>query len=480
MDASLSSAPSSLVPEPPLQIVIFPWLAYGHMLPNLELAERLASRGHRVSFVSTPANIARLPAPRGVDFVPLRLPRVEGMVDGAENTTDAPDLRALFVAFDGLVAPFAEFVAARCADAATRPDWIIVDPFLHFATAAAAEHGVPCVMLLPSAPFLAAMACGARHRAELTAASVFEQPTLQAGPPAGMGKHEWQWISGLHGPIGASGVSFARRCILTLEKCAFTAMRSCPEWEREGFPLAAALLGKPVVPLGLLAPSPDGNRAASVNSEHATVRWLDAQPPSSVLYVALGSIVSLSVLQVHELVLGLELAGTRFLLVLHKPGGDPDTDALPAGFRERTLGRGLVTVEWVPQISILGHAAVGAFLTHCGRNSLAEGLRHGQPLILLPIFVDQWTNATFMEGRKVGVRVARDDDDGSFDRHGIAGAVRAVMIDQDARKVFVENAKKMQGIVADKGLQERYTGEFILHLRSYTNAGYCSISSCKT
>ncbi|GJM96324.1 hypothetical protein PR202_ga13148 [Eleusine coracana subsp. coracana] len=36
----------------PMHVVIFPWLAFGHLLSGLELARRLASRGHRVSFVS--------------------------------------------------------------------------------------------------------------------------------------------------------------------------------------------------------------------------------------------------------------------------------------------------------------------------------------------------------------------------------------------------------------------------------------------
>uniref|UniRef100_A0A453M791 Uncharacterized protein n=1 Tax=Aegilops tauschii subsp. strangulata TaxID=200361 RepID=A0A453M791_AEGTS len=102
--------------------------------------------------------------------------------------------------------------------------------------------------------------------------------------------------------------------------------------------------------------------AAACAGQHATVRWLDAQPPGSVLYVALGSEVPLRVEQVHELALGLELAGTRFLWALRKAssaGAAVDTDILPPGFQERTRGQGLVTTAWVPQMSILAHAAVG-------------------------------------------------------------------------------------------------------------------------
>ncbi|KAB8094949.1 hypothetical protein EE612_022459 [Oryza sativa] len=104
-----------------LHLVIFPWLAFGHVLPYLELAERVASRGHRVSFVSTPRNIARLlpvspaVAPR-VDLVVLPLPHVDGLSVGAECTNDVPSdkFELLWKAFDALAPPFAEFLGAAC------------------------------------------------------------------------------------------------------------------------------------------------------------------------------------------------------------------------------------------------------------------------------------------------------------------------------------------------------------------------------
>jgi hypothetical protein len=481
MDAAAGSLPSHTSWRP-LRIVLCPWLAFGHILPYLELAERLASRGHRVSFVSTPRNLVRLPPRRhAIDLVALPLPRVEGLPDGAECTNDVPGdkLGPLFDAFDVLAAPFAEYLAAACAAAGgERPDWVLADTLSHWASAVAYEHGVPCAMLQPTAAVIAALGCGASERAELAAASVFEQLVAVERRDVAMPRFEWEKIAALCAPFGASGMSILRRAALNLERCTIAAIRSCPEWEPDSFPLAANLLGKPLVPIGLLPPSPDGGRhSADAHGDDAAVRWLDAQPPKSVVYLALGSEVPLPVELVHELALGLELAGTRFLWALRKPGGVAEADVLPHGFEERIHGRGMVTMGWVPQITILAHGAVGAFLTHCGRSSLIEGLLHGHPLIMLPIATDQGSNARLMERRKVGLQVPRDEDNGSFDRHGVASAVQAVMVDEDTRRVFVVNALKMQEVVADKELHERYIDEFVQQLRSYITDGNSSIAA---
>jgi hypothetical protein len=72
-----------------------------------------------------------------------------------------------------------------------------------------------------------------------------------------------------------------------------------------------------------------------------------------------------------------------------------------------------------------------------------------------------------MEARKVGVQVPRNEDDGSFSREDVAGAVRAVLVDEETRKIFVTNAKRMEEIVADSECHEKYIDDFIQKLRSY-------------
>ncbi|EEE57274.1 hypothetical protein OsJ_07321 [Oryza sativa Japonica Group] len=389
----------------PLHVVVFPWLAFGHLLPALELAGRLASRGLRVSFVSTPRNIARLRRPcPSVEFVELPLPRVDGLPDGAEATTDVPDhmSSALWKASDGLTAPFSAFLDAAAA-AGNKVDWLILDGMLSWAAASAADRKVPCVLMMP----YTATAC-AHFGVPDEARDADRFPS-----------------------------AIARRFVSAFRSSELLAVRSCVEFEPESVPLLSNIFGKPVVPIGLLPPP---------------------QAP-------------LTAEQRRELALGLELSGAPFLWALRKPhGGDDDGGLLPPGFEERTRGRGMVKTEWVPQLKILAHAAVGAFLTHCGHSSVIEGLRFGHPLVMLPLFLDQFTNASYLEGaRGVGVQVARDGEHGgAFDRDGVAAAVRAAVVDEESKKALAANAGKMGEVVADTECHERCIDAFIQQLRSYT------------
>uniref|UniRef100_J3LRX9 Uncharacterized protein n=1 Tax=Oryza brachyantha TaxID=4533 RepID=J3LRX9_ORYBR len=360
------------------------------------------------------------------------------------------------IAFDGLGVSFSEFLRTASAD------WVIVDVFHHWGSAAAVEHKVPCAMLLLSSAHMISSISERRPESAESPAAAGEgrpaaAPTFEAARRKLIRKKD------------SSGMSLAERFFLTLSRSNLVVVRSCAELEPETVPLLSTVRGKPVAFLGLMPPSPDGRRGgvSHEGGEDDPVRWLDAQPAESVVYVALGSEAPLLVEKVHELALGLELAGTRFLWALRKPAGVSDADLLPAGFRERTGGRGLVATRWVPQLSILAHAAVGAFLTHCGWSSTIEGLMFGRPLIMLPISGDQGPNARLIQAKKAGLQVPRNDGDGSFDREGVAAVVRAVAVAEESRRVFRANAKKLQEIVADMACHDGYIDGFIQQLKSY-------------
>ncbi|RYR60703.1 hypothetical protein Ahy_A04g017760 isoform B [Arachis hypogaea] len=95
-----------------LHIVMFPFLAFGHILPFYELAKLLAQKGHKISFISTPRNIKRLPKPPlnlqpFLELIELPLPQVENLPQNAESTMDIPHHMVPYLkkAFDGLEEP---------------------------------------------------------------------------------------------------------------------------------------------------------------------------------------------------------------------------------------------------------------------------------------------------------------------------------------------------------------------------------------
>ncbi|TVU46024.1 hypothetical protein EJB05_05540, partial [Eragrostis curvula] len=99
-------------------------------------------------------------------------------------------------------------------------------------------------MLLPSAALIA----GWTVRSSI-AGSVFDQSAAVDERPSEVPRYEWEGKAYFYINHGASGMSIAQRISLTLQKCTVAAIRSCPEWKPEVFPLVPKLLGKPVVPL---------------------------------------------------------------------------------------------------------------------------------------------------------------------------------------------------------------------------------------
>ncbi|WVF68586.1 hypothetical protein IAT40_003355 [Kwoniella sp. CBS 6097] len=68
-------------------------------------------------------------------------------------------------------------------------------------------------------------------------------------------------------------------------------------------------------------------------------------------------------------------------------------------------GRGKV-FEWVPQMKVLKHPAVGVFMTHAGYGSLTEAIIAGVPILTLPFIGDQPAlSAHFTKIRKIGIQL---------------------------------------------------------------------------
>ncbi|CAD6224220.1 unnamed protein product [Miscanthus lutarioriparius] len=120
--------------------------------------------------------------------------------------------------------------------------------------------------------------------------------------------------------------------------------------------------------------------------------WLDERPARSVVYVSFGSLATPSSAQMVEVAEGLCSSGKDFLWVVRAS----ETPKIPGGFADKARGRGRA-VTWCPQLEVLAHPAVGSFVTHCGWNSTMEALGIGVPMIAMPQWSDQPTNAKYIE-----------------------------------------------------------------------------------
>ncbi|KAL4558545.1 hypothetical protein LXL04_036746 [Taraxacum kok-saghyz] len=77
-----------------LHLVMFPFLAFGHISPFVQLSNKLSTySGVRISFLAASANVHRIETMlnrnAATKIIPITLPHVDGLPEGVENTADA-------------------------------------------------------------------------------------------------------------------------------------------------------------------------------------------------------------------------------------------------------------------------------------------------------------------------------------------------------------------------------------------------------
>ncbi|KAI3876039.1 hypothetical protein MKX03_026275 [Papaver bracteatum] len=169
--------------------------------------------------------------------------------------------------------------------------------------------------------------------------------------------------------------------------------------------------------------------------QHCVLSWLDSKKTNSVLYICFGSVSRISNDQLVEIAMGLEDSEVPFVWVIRKLENDDKQMPLPEGFEDIIKGNGLIITGWAPQVLILDHPAVGGFMTHCGWNSVLEGITAGVPLITWPVFGEQFHNQKFVtEVARIGIQVGVekwnfwiDEKNASVKKEKIVKAVTQLM-----------------------------------------------------
>ncbi|KAI4967395.1 hypothetical protein ZWY2020_027868 [Hordeum vulgare] len=170
-----------------------------------------------------------------------------------------------------------------------------------------------------------------------------------------------------------------------------------------------------------------------------------------------------------ELATALESTGRPFIRAFRPSMGfdvDGGEECLPEGFeaRARAASRGLLLHGWAPQVRILAHGSTGAFLSHCGWNSVLESLTHGVPIIGWPLSAEQFYNVTMLaEEWGACVELTRGNDPKSpvAESREVAEVIETVMGDTAMRRRVSEVREVMRRAWAEDGGSSRAAlGEF--------------------
>jgi UDP:flavonoid glycosyltransferase YjiC (YdhE family) len=88
------------------------------------------------------------------------------------------------------------------------------------------------------------------------------------------------------------------------------------------------------------------------------------------------------------------------------------------------LAPNMVGAELLPQPAILPH--VDLVVTHGGNNTVTECFHFGKPMVLLPLFWDQYDNAQRMDELGLGIRLAPYEMEGDE----LRGAIKRLLEDR--------------------------------------------------
>uniref|UniRef100_A0A914UQG0 UDP-glucuronosyltransferase n=1 Tax=Plectus sambesii TaxID=2011161 RepID=A0A914UQG0_9BILA len=75
----------------------------------------------------------------------------------------------------------------------------------------------------------------------------------------------------------------------------------------------------------------------------------------------------------------------------------------------KSVPNNVLITSWIPQMDLLGHKNVKAFITHGGFNSVLEAVHTATPIITIPLFADQFRNSRLAEKHGFGYYISKSE-----------------------------------------------------------------------
>ncbi|XP_030516433.2 anthocyanidin 3-O-glucosyltransferase 2-like [Rhodamnia argentea] len=390
------------------ELIFVPSPGMGHLIPMVGMAKLLVDRDPRLSVTvlimrllfdfdvdSYTNSLATTGAAARIRFV--HLPR-----ENANTVISSGNFRTHFIESN---MPLVKQAVAKIADSAgstRRLAGFVLDMFCTTMLDLADEFGVPSYIFFPSsAAFLGMMlhlqSLQDEHNVDVAefkdAAGELDIPSFMNPLPAKVLPSVVLMKEAI-GPF----LEHARR----MRAAAGIVVNTFDELEPHAIRSLAGL-GAPVVyPVGPILNLKGEIKKKANSGGDDIMEWLDGQSPSSVVFLCFGSMGSFGEDQVKEMACALERSGQPFLWSLRRPSPkgkveiprdymDP-AEVLPRGFLDRTAGFGKV-IGWAPQIAVLGHPAIGGYVSGCGWNSTLESIWFGVAMATWPLYSEQQLNS---------------------------------------------------------------------------------------
>ncbi|XP_052190854.1 scopoletin glucosyltransferase-like [Diospyros lotus] len=414
--------------EQQLHVAFLPYMAPGHMMPMVDIARQFAAHGVQATVITTTANARRLkPAVdrdahsgNNIRLEILPFPSAKaGLPEGCENLIDTPtpEMTIRLYGAINLLQPQFEALLRDL-----RPDCIFSDVLFHWTVDVATELGVPRLAFSGSSFFNLSVSYAVEHhephkqtefeREPFLIPSLPDQVTITRSQLPDIVKTRNSFTELFEKLKAAERRSFG------MVANSFHALESAyAEYYKQAIGTKAWQVG----PVSLFnkdeADKVQRGGKASV-SQDSIISWLDSKGSKSVLYICFGSLTRFSKTQLVEIASTLEEVTCPFIWVVpkvlktKKDWNKEEEWWVPEGFAERMeeSWRGMIIKGWAPQMLILEHPAIGGFLTHCGWNSILEGVTAGVPLITWPVIADQFYNEKLVtQALKFGVPVGSED-----------------------------------------------------------------------
>ncbi|XP_059655995.1 UDP-glycosyltransferase 74B1-like [Cornus florida] len=449
-------------------VVVLPYPSQGHINPLLQFAKRLASNGVKATLATTHYTVKSIWAPN-VEVVPIS----DGFDEGGFAQAGNEDVYLKSFRANGS-RTLSELIQ-RYKNSSSPVNCVVYDSFFPWALDVARQHGIYGASFFTNSATVCTVFCRIHNGALTLPVKMEDTPLLLPGLPPFNLPDLPSFVKAPESYPAYLAMKLSQYS--NLEKVDWIFSNTFEELEGDAAKGAseqwpAKLIG-PMVPSAYLDGRIEGDRGYGASLwkplSDECIKWLKTKPFESVVYVSFGSMVSLSAKQMEEIAWGLNGSNLHFLWVVK----ESERHKLPDEFINSTKEKGLI-VTWCNQLEMLAHRAVGCFVTHCGWNSTLEGLSLGVPMVGVPQWADQMTDAKFIEEIwGVGVR-AKEDEKGIVRREELVWCLEEVM--EGKRSVEIRrNASKWSELakeaVSERGSSDKCISEFVEHLKGSKKKG---------